>query len=324
MWIAAVATWKRLSWWTPIVALMNARFIPVSKALARTLKEVARLDARVSRFIKLKVLAFLVKVLVIGNLLNLVAQDVFLPPSRVSMTTLLNHYFLPSKLSKYETVTLPSSNGAASMNLGVHFLEYKNSESDNHLAPTPAPTSVTSPSKYHTLYLNHGFGASSLSWLPALPQLAKRCQLRTIIGHDAPGFGFTHRPETRQGFTAQTSADIGMQLLATITRSGNGHDTLTKTTNSTSPIILMGHSMGCRTTLRMATQLPPEQQALIVLVAPALGLHGKRRNNGTNNRKGGIASGIGSFVTRNVVEPPLMYGLKRLVGYVLDARYTVS
>ena len=37
------------------------------------------------------------------------------------------------------------------------------------------------------LYFNHGFGASSLSWLPAIPSLVKKLDAKVGIAHDAPG-----------------------------------------------------------------------------------------------------------------------------------------
>ena len=43
----------------------------------------------------------------------------------------------------------------------------------------------------------HGFGASSLSFLPTAPFLAAKLCAR-VVAHDQPGFGLTHRPPLRR------------------------------------------------------------------------------------------------------------------------------
>jgi pimeloyl-ACP methyl ester carboxylesterase len=120
--------------------------------------------------------------------------------------------------------------------------------------------------------MNHGFGASSLSWIPTIPKLAAALKVPIVLGHDAPGFGFTDR---RKGiYTTATSAKIGTTLLERhdfqVRRMYDG----TKDDNSPPTVLLVGHSMGCRTTLRMALAQPPNRTVHVVLVAPALGLRG--------------------------------------------------
>lgn len=53
---------------------------------------------------------------------------------------------------------------------------------------TSPPTSV--------LHLNHGFGASALSWESVMPSLSRA--LGTVVAHDTPGFGLTARPGIRR------------------------------------------------------------------------------------------------------------------------------
>ena len=52
---------------------------------------------------------------------------------------------------------------------------------------------------FDAVYVNHGFGALALSWLPAMPKLARAfggsSAAALVLGHDAPGFGFTDRLE---------------------------------------------------------------------------------------------------------------------------------
>lgn len=181
------------------------------------------------------ILTFLFKTLLFGTFATLFLQDLFLPPSRVSIETLLQKYFLPSKLSRYEQFQIEEKT------TGIHFLEYTN--------PKHA--------KFDCLYVNHGFGASSLSWLPAIPGLAEKVQARVVLGHDAAGFGFTERPRAKQDFTLPATAKLGLAVLQS------------RQPNS---VLIMGHSMGSITTMRMALALPSEIQARVILVAPALGL----------------------------------------------------
>lgn len=43
------------------------------------------------------------------------------------------------------------------------------------------------------LHMNHGFGASSLSWAPVMEGLSNALDA-VVVAHDTPGFGLTARP----------------------------------------------------------------------------------------------------------------------------------
>jgi Alpha/beta hydrolase family len=199
---------------------------------------------------KRMLVVFLLKTTVYLLLSNFALQEVLTPPSRISTNDLMNRFFLPSILSKYEPVAL--SDGQS---LGVHFLQ--------HDAPD------SSPPQFSALYMNHGFGASSMSWLPAIPKLADRLRVKRTLAHDAVGFGFTDRPKDVNLYTPRTSSDIGLALLKS------------KAANSSS-VILMGHSMGSFATLETAARIPDHVAVTVILVAPALGMLPKRSQNGTH------------------------------------------
>jgi pimeloyl-ACP methyl ester carboxylesterase len=149
----------------------------------------------------------LAKIAAVALALTALAQDKFLAPSRVPLERLMDRYYLPSRLSRYDAKT------------GVHYLEYYHRRADYNdddeeesdaihglppsfsLSAGPAKgrsddaraPRTASPYRYRALYVNHGFGASSLSFLPVLPTLADRLRCRVALGHDAPGFGLTER-----------------------------------------------------------------------------------------------------------------------------------
>jgi pimeloyl-ACP methyl ester carboxylesterase len=211
-------------------------------------------------------------------------------PSRISTTNLVANYFLPSPLSKLETI----------QNQRIHFVEYRSKP-----GMSSVPVAKESSTQRRVVYLNHGFGASSLSWLPVVPKLAEMLNATVVLGHDAPGFGFTRRLSGSTAFyTLDNSAEIATQLVQI--RESNITDA-----------ILLGHSMGALTTLRMALKLPPHIQTRIVLVEPALDLQPTR--NVTKKRHG-----LSSFI-RSALKIPIrplqgvataigVYGLRRLVG----------
>jgi pimeloyl-ACP methyl ester carboxylesterase len=201
------------------------------------------------------------------------------------MDELLKQYFLPSSLSKYEKLHIVDQNGQSKI-LGVHFLEYSSSFATNV--------------NFDALYVNHGFGASSLSWLPAIPSLTRQLKAKVCLGHDAVGLGFTERPEKDlKWFSTKGSATIGTNLLI-------------KKSASTPPksVALFGHSMGSLTTLKMALQLPKETTKLIVLCAPALGL----QLSSPKNKKKRWWHPIGSTIRKGLVYPIITYSLRRVVG----------
>lgn len=187
-----------------------------------------------------RVFVALVKGCLIWFCTKLVLQEVIGPPSRISTEQLLSEYFLPSALSKYKEVPAIEADS-----IGVHYLEQPGLAGSKRL-----------------LYVNHGFGASSLSWLPALPSLTRRLNCRKGLGHDAPGFGFTGRSRFTADYTSSASALCGVSLLK-------------ESLKEESELVMIGHSLGCLTTVRQALQLKSQYPSLplhVILCSPALGL----------------------------------------------------
>lgn len=103
----------------------------------------------------------------------------------------------------------------------------------------------------------HGFGASIFSFRALQKTLHKDNTIlpATLLAYDAPGFGLTSRSSPLSRYTPNFSACIAQTLAA-------AHAT-------TTPPVLLAHSMGalaaCRTLLNNPTQV-----AAIVLIAPAI------------------------------------------------------
>lgn len=262
MFVSAVTTWQNLTWLDP---LMSAR-------------------AGTSTWNVKKLVKFVGKAVVAGFLSSSVIQDVFLPPTRISTSKLMQNYFLPSALSRYDAVSLPGKDA-----VGVHYLKC-------HSHPQQS-----SPAQFQALYFNHGFGASSLSWLPSMPSLLKRMGGRVAMAHDAPGFGFTDRPANVTAYTRGTSAEIGSSLLQKALAE-----------EETFAVALFGHSMGAAATLRMALSLPKETRKFIVLVGPALGLFHEPHKKKSRLRC--MTRPARQFVRRYLFDPSFSYILKRAVG----------
>ena len=269
--IAAITTWKKTELWLP-------PFLSFRKGHWK------------------KLVWFFVKAISLTIATNCMVQDVFFPPSRVSIQTLMSRYFLPSKLSQYRVLQIPQDlhDMNTTKDLGVHFLEY--------------PYYHNNGTRWDAIYVNHGFGASSLSWLPALPKLVEHFQAGIGLGHDAAGFGFTERPTSLQGFTSEASARTALALLnARLQRQDE---------NATKSVLLLGHSMGCITTLRMALEMDESIQQRIVLVAPALGIsprNGKTGRGRSKHRVDALPRRILS-PAQSVLEAPVAYILRRVVG----------
>lgn len=264
-----------------------------------------------------KLASFLVKTLVMALLGQTVLQDALVPPTRISTQQLIQNYVLPSTLSKYESVPLKLFYNTTSdknqpcteqeQELGVHYLQYPSSKIQKQ-----------ADYRFQSLYLNHGFGASSLSWLPVLPKLVDRLRTRVGLGHDAVGFGFTQRPSTLSSsslepFTPTGSAAIGTELLRRnldiSTQDNNNNDN-----NSNKAILLMGHSMGSLATLQMALALPPDTRKWIVLVAPALGMRPPPPRSSRTGAKGRWSLPPVTNPLSTGANAVARYGLKRLVG----------
>ena len=247
-----------------------------------------------------KIINFLAKATVLALICTVVLQDAFYSPSRISAQKLANDFFLPSKYSRYDAVALDDDDeddgSGTTTTLGVHHLVY---EASNPNRNNNNNTGV--------IYLNHGFGASSLSWLPAMRPLVEKLGYRCVVSHDAPGFGFTDRPRNYlEAYTTRGSASIGSNLLRRFWQKDNNNNN----NNSSEKLLLMGHSMGSVTTLRMALQLPPNVKKQIVLVSPALGFRPNQRKPAPNkNRKVPV-----TYFLQRLVDPLAAYVLRRAVG----------
>jgi len=280
-----------------------------------------------------KVFLFVTKAVAIGGISRMVLQDTFLAPSRVSTQTLLQNYWLPSPLSKFRVVQ-PLHETMDLDPVGVHYLEYtppvRNKDEDQQQQQQRPPAF-----KFDAIHFNHGFGASSLSWLPAMPSLVDQLNARIGVAHDSVGFGFTDRPKRNSKkrpkdallpYGSAGSAAIGSALL----QQSLSNDTTTKATSTTSTpgtstpnnnsnaVALFGHSMGSIATLRMALSLPKETRKFIVLVAPAL-LPGKSNVTVSDRvqKPSPYKLQLEVFISalrRVILDVPLQYFLRRLVG----------
>ena len=304
---------------------------------------------------QIKIIRTLLMVLFRGLLASVLVQDLFFSPSRIDTNTILSKKWLPSPLSKFSNVTstipttLINPNDKNYINdklqvgpLGVHFLEYVNTEIMKE--------NCTEQYHFDAIHFNHGFGASSLSWLPAIPSLTNRLKAKVSVAHDAPGFGFTARSPTfgvRDGlipYSAAGSAALGNILLlnriaATPFDSKEKKEMLSsQQKQDLKRVCLFGHSMGCAATLRMALTLPQNVQKTVVLVAPALvGSFPKSENSSSGLEsktleKSRVKTTISwilslqpvkfraliatfiSCVRQVILDVPLKYILRRLVG----------
>jgi len=306
-WLAAVTTWKKLTWWRPL-------------AIARGLRSTPSL---------LEFLSFLFKAVTYALVAQTLLQEVFKRPSRISIQTLLERYFLPSKLSKYRTITVPGTEkDEPPFSLGVHYLECNNQEVVPNTSVDPAVNTTRAVSlRFDALYLQHGFGASSLSWLPAVPALVRLLDAGVGLGHDAVGFGFTERPQDKKWYTSKQSARIARQILLQAindNRTANLASSSNIRSNDSPPkaVALMGHSLGCLAMLRLATELPKETAKFIILSSPALGIHNRKvprssNKNDDNNQswlRRKAFSPFGRFAQQRLLLPVGRYVLKRVVG----------
>ena len=160
------------------------------------------------------------------------------------------------------------------------------------------------PYHYDALYVNHGFGASCLSWLPALEGLVRTAKAKFGLGHDACGFGLTDRlDEYLSLFTLQGSANLGRTLL----QQQQMND------EPPSRVLLMGHSFGTFTTLCMALDMDEAIETDIVLVNPALGF---QKEKATDHPKIAAVTTESSkpWFERAWLDVPMAYCLKRYVG----------
>jgi pimeloyl-ACP methyl ester carboxylesterase len=305
-----------------------------------------------------KVAGFLFKSVAWSMIVQVMLQDTLFvdqQPSRVTMKTLMQKYFLPSSLSKYNPITIdpiaaPSAVGAAAsergktintenepFTLGVHYLQYENSSIENEVADRNEDedsatdsfaSSSMNPSKkppknkkrtFEAMYFQHGFGASSLSWIPVLPALAKQMNARVALGHDTVGFGLTDRPKDPRWYRPRQSSRIAEAILAkesqATTNNNNNLFSSGDNDNNAAPVCLVGHSMGSRATLRLATQLPLETPKLIILSSPALGLVSPKPQSSSSSKPVRLASSFTTAVSRRIFKPAFKYVLRRVIGF---------
>lgn len=211
------------------------------------------------------------------------------------MADLCQKYHLPSRISKYETLQIPGRDGTPSP-VGVHYLKYSGDE--NKGSPL-----------FDAVYVHHGFGASSLSWLPALPSLVERLGARVGLGHDMVGFGFTDRQKALDWYTTDGSARISSAVFS-------------KEIGQKEPVnavALLGHSLGGIGVLKMALRLPKETTKFIVLCSPALGFGNRfAEESGVDERSSGVlrrlGTGLGAFFRAGILFPIGGYALRRVVG----------
>jgi pimeloyl-ACP methyl ester carboxylesterase len=308
-------------------------------------------------------IASIFKILVLSFGINMALQERFRPPSRISTRSLMERYYLPSKLSRFENVSLlmlegdgrfqqqqePFSRNSNNINVGVHWLEYQNRRQQGGLVMNKKEQDDTTAATTtrRVLHLNHGFGASSLSWLPALPVLVEQLNCHVGLAHDAPGFGFTNRRRQNidynnddvaavdyddEYYTTKRSAKIGQALLL---KASSANSTFYSSENVVA--VLMGHSMGSLTTLRMALDLIRKDKqndnsfnitrCHIILVAPVFRTPSKppfrTKSTATTTEasrppsRGGGRSWFSVFrqrIGRLAVDRPAAYALRRLVS----------
>jgi pimeloyl-ACP methyl ester carboxylesterase len=224
-----------------------------------------------------------------------IVQDALYSPSRIAQPW---KHLKPCSLSRHSTIstaTLPSFASKLKQPqksqqdamipldpLGVHYIQYDNDNNKDDIDDDSSSSNNNNNNNnnvvwFDAVHCNHGFGASSLSWLPALPSLTKIAKAPFGLAHDCVGFGLTERPLptahqlTRNPnlllpYTSLGTASIGNQLL--LQQAQQAPKNKNKPLES---IVLFGHSMGTVATLQMALHfLPRETKKLIILVAPAL------------------------------------------------------
>lgn len=314
---------------------------------------------------------FISRVLVMALATYTIAQDVSFGPSRITTDQLLasmstfalsadtnndnnngdeesssfSSLLLPSKLSRLQPLRPTIQNTKFSnLNLenivdhplNVHYLRFDNDEASRSSNTRPD----LNLNMYSVLHCSHGFGASSLSWLPSLPELSRSLNAKVSLAHDAVGFGFTERPnvEDPSRYSMAVSAGLGSTLVLQALQSNNANEVDYSPPGQN--VAMFGHSMGCASTLRMALELAGSSDVNtnvnridVVLVSPAVFvkndaslasledndsdsiteedggelLQRRRRNNG-------FLRNIARFGRRTIIDAPLQYGLRRLVS----------
>ena len=322
--IARIKSWKHL-----ISILKNVyHHLPSSLSFTQALTTTSTSNNNIINYMTLlkNVISILLRYFIVSTLFKVTIQEVAYRPSRVTMEYLVENDLLPSTLSCYQDVDVErfddvvdddaaaaaggeSGNGDASdkeatqktkrMNhqIGVHSLQYVN---PNKYDDTSSSVTSKKANKEHdtnidAISLHHGFGASSLSWLPILPSLVQQLDARVGVAHDSVGFGFTDRPHHDddddshlEKYSSEMNVGIGFELLKSVHKEvedgvpGVEKDEKAeeeKNGKKRSNIAIFGHSMGAKAALQMALACSKRNgsdddvefnPSLVVLVAPAL------------------------------------------------------
>eukprot|EP00984_Skeletonema_dohrnii_P004157 scaffold1448_cov71-Skeletonema_dohrnii-CCMP3373.AAC.2 len=297
------------------------------------------------------VMVILVRYLLVSSVAKLCLQEWMSPPSRVTTKYLADNDLLPSRLSRYQFVTpmdvkdVMGSDASEEddvektmKSIGVHSLQYTNpsyvneantDQQQHHRRKQQHKQQQHNSNFIDAAYLHHGFGASSLSWLPVLPSLTKQLGARVGVAHDSVGFGFTDRPQSLEAYSAEANVGIGLELLndvddAQATVGSSGENEKSKAGNVRN-IAIFGHSMGAKAALIMALACSKREDvrlnpSLVVLVAPALegvslpSTGSSTKKKASNNKISQLLRSIWVTWRKIFLDYPFRYGLRRLVG----------
>lgn len=247
-------------------------------------------------------------------------QDLFYKPSRISLSQQVTEFngggrnLLPSMYSNLQPIAAKFSsksctdlvngidtvqNNADELSLVTHFLRYDGKKDNKE------------EWAFDALHCSHGFGASSLSWLPALPLLVDSLKAKIGLAHDTAGFGFTERPDAEKDlslYSLDTSGAIGSNLMI---QEVNKRQNL----SSGKSILLFGHSMGSIPTLLMAQNLHScFERIKIVLVAPAIMVSQSNPTDESHSlKKRKPFRYIQKYIRRAIIEPALRYIIRRII-----------
>ena len=211
-------------------------------------------------------------------------QDFHFSPSRVTPDVLMKKKWFPSSLSRFSFVQseipieLNHDEGFDEKdteikmnNIGVHYLEYKNKSEKENLQDT-----ISSDTPIDAIHFMHGFGANSMNWITTIKPIVHDLHAKVGIAHCGTGFGLTSRPEVRKKvkedlapYSSSGWAMVGNSLIIDRLNKDKRPEENLEANTKNKRVVLIGHSMGCAATLKMALTLPAFDK-VVILVAPAL------------------------------------------------------
>jgi pimeloyl-ACP methyl ester carboxylesterase len=285
----------------------------------------------------------IITTILLANLALVLLQEFYFFPSRVTPDTLIENKWFPSSLSRFSFVhseipvelnhdeTFLEKDEAIKMNnIGVHYLEYKNEKEGGN-----QQDASSSKPPIDVIHFMHGFGANSLNWITTIKHVIHDLHAKVGIAHCGTGFGLSSRPVVRKNikedlapYSSSGWAMIGNSLLIDRLNKDKLPDEDLEANAGNKRVVLIGHSMGCAATLKMALTLPAFEK-VIILVAPALVGKPPNLNKGTSldsseynqNVFMKILSSIKSKILQTlalfhdaIIEPVLTYLLARGVG----------